>query len=193
MISKLKQFKSEILRYQKLKYLRRLGEVRVGNPVRLAWKDVSVVNDCSVDIGNYVICLGAIRCQKEGAKLRIGDRSFVGTASTLVSTQQVLIGSDVLIAHDCYITDSDGHPIARALRRNDVPNRWKNFKDWSVVVSKPVVIKNDSWIGPRTTILKGVTIGEGAIVCAGSVVTKSVDEMTMVAGVPARPIRSLEE
>jgi acetyltransferase-like isoleucine patch superfamily enzyme len=55
-----------------------------------------------------------------------------------------------------------------------------------------VWIESKAWIGRRSTILKGVTIGEGAVVAAGSVVTSSVEPWTLVAGVPARPLRQLD-
>ncbi len=54
---------------------------------------------------------------------------------------------------------------------------------------KPIVIEDDVWIGARATILGGVTIGRGAIVAAGAVVTKSVPPFTIVAGVPAKPLK----
>ena len=56
---------------------------------------------------------------------------------------------------------------------------------WSEINTKEIIIKNNAWIGMRSIILKGVTIGEGAIVAAGSVVTKDVPPYTLVAGNPA--------
>ena len=65
-------------------------------------------------------------------------------------------------------------------------------KDWSVVVSKPIKICDKAWIGLNCIVLKGVTIGEGAVVAAGSVVTKDVPAWTLVGGAPAKVIRSLD-
>ena len=56
----------------------------------------------------------------------------------------------------------------------------------------PIVVGNNVWIGSHATILKGVTIGDGAIVAAGAVVTKDVPANTIVGGVPAKPIRKIE-
>ena len=64
-------------------------------------------------------------------------------------------------------------------------------KDWGFVNTKPIKVCNDAWIGMNVIILKGVTIGEGAIVGAGSVVTKDVPAWTVVAGNPARVVKSL--
>ena len=66
-------------------------------------------------------------------------------------------------------------------------------RGWNVVPHAPVRIETKAWIGRRAMILKGVTVGEGAIVAAGSVVTGSVDPWTVVAGVPARTIRHLNK
>ena len=87
------------------------------------------------------------------------------------------IGHDVLIASFVYISDHD-HGISR----ESSPHK-------SVLTVEAVGIGNSVWIGERAIILKGVTIGEGAIIGAGSVVTKDVPPYTIVAGVPARPIK----
>ena len=86
-------------------------------------------------------------------------------------------------------------------RRKDIDNELndirngRNFiqnKDWRNVNSRPIVIKDDVWIGMNVIILKGVTIGEGAIVGAGSVVTKDVPAWTVVAGNPAKVVKHLK-
>ena len=64
-------------------------------------------------------------------------------------------------------------------------------KNWNVVKKSPVIIEDKVWIGTRSIILKGVTVGEGAIVGAGSVVTKDVQPWTVVAGNPAQKIKEL--
>jgi galactoside O-acetyltransferase len=67
----------------------------------------------------------------------------------------------------------------------------KGHKDWSKVTIRPVVICDKAWIGFGVKILKGVTIGEGAVIAAGSVVTKDVPPRHVVGGNPARIIRAL--
>lgn len=182
-----------VLKRRVIARLEKRNRVIVGSPVRVLWNRVVAVADSEIRIGSHVICRGSISCQKQGAKFTIGERSFVGSGSTLVSTQALSIGNDVLISHDCYITDTDGHSLSPEIRRRDIPNRWKNYKNWNVVCSEPILISDDAWIGPRVIILKGVTIGMGAIVCAGSVVTSDVPAMAVVAGVPAKVVRKLEE
>jgi len=65
-------------------------------------------------------------------------------------------------------------------------------KDWSVVPTKPIRICDKVWIGMNAIILKGVTIGEGAVVAAGAVVTKDVPPWTVAAGNPARVVKCIE-
>lgn len=185
------RFRDKLIRRHVLRNLQQRNNVVVGEPVRVIWNRVTAVENNEIIIGDYAICRGSIRCQKEGARFFLGKRSFVGSGTILVSTVGITVGEDVLIAHDCYITDTDGHSLSPDIRRMDIPNRWKNFKDWSVVNSSPVTIEKNAWIGPRVTILKGVTIGEGSIICAGGVVTRDVAPMTVVAGVPAKEIKKL--
>jgi len=78
-------------------------------------------------------------------------------------------------------------------RQHDVTMWIKGQKDWSQVGMAPVRILNRSWIGARAIILKGVTVGEGGIVAAGSVVTNDVPAWTIVGGNPARVIRELTD
>lgn len=85
--------------------------------------------------------------------------------------------------------DHDSHAIMFDDRKNDVINWAIGKKDWTKVDSQPIVVKNKAWIGFNSIILKGITIGEGAIVAAGSVVTKDVPAYSIVAGNPARVVR----
>lgn len=97
----------------------------------------------------------------------------------------------------CTVIDTDAHSLLSEQRTNDVVD-WKRgldehkigcYKDWSNVNHAPIIIKNKAWIGFNSIILKGVTIGEGAIVGAGSVVTKDVPDFAVVAGNPAKIIK----
>ena len=88
------------------------------------------------------------------------------------------------------------------LRREDITQQINDYKskkgnyihskDWSSVKTKPIKVCKDSWIGMNALILKGVTIGEGAIVAASSVVTKDVPPFTVVAGNPAKEVKKLK-
>ena len=110
-----------------------------------------------------------------GALLRIGSYSRINGVHISVRSS-VTIGKRVRIGPYTLIMDSDFH---------DTSDRSRDGK------VKPVVICDDAWIASRAIILKGVTIGRGAMVAAGSVVTHDVPDNALVAGVPARIIRQL--
>ena len=146
-----------------------------------------------VFIGNDVLIDGTLDIYEKG-KLRIGKNSFIGR-SRIYSAQNVEIGEFCLISDNVCIMDSDLHPRSAQLRA-EVSRKWVHgqFPDvYNKVISAPVVINNHCWIGYGSSILKGVTIGEGAIVGAASVVTKDVPPWTIVAGNPARVIREIPQ
>ena len=127
---------------------------------------------------------------REDASLSVGNRTFVGK-STFAIASRVEIGDDVLIAWGCTIVDHDSHALRFEDRKDDATNWYLGLKDWSRVEIEPVIIQDKVWIGLNAVILKGVTIGEGAVVAAASVVTKDVPAYAIVAGNPARVIREL--
>lgn len=110
----------------------------------------------------------------DDARLVIGDHTFIGKGSEIDVMESITIGAHTLIAPNVFITDHT-HNASAGLR-----------VDEQGVRSAPVVIGSDAWVGTRAVILLGVTIGDGAIVGAGAVVTKDVPARAIVAGVPAR-------
>jgi acetyltransferase-like isoleucine patch superfamily enzyme len=110
--------------------------------------------------------------------LRIGND--VGVSGVLLHAyRDITIGDRCLLGANCTIYTSDFHAIEPALRRGGPP------------AAAPVKLENDVWIGANALILKGVTIGEGSIVAAGSVVTKDVPAGVIVGGNPARVLKSI--
>ena len=130
--------------------------------------------------------------EREGARLQIGSRSFLG-GGWISCASEVTIGDDVLISWGVAIFDHGSHALAFSGRSRDVMDWREGQKDWSGVEISPVRIENKAWIGFRSIILPGITIGEGSIVGAGSVVTRDVAPWTIVAGNPARFIREIPE
>jgi len=112
--------------------------------------------------------------------LRIGERCFVNRRCYLDLHDKITIEADVVIGHGTTIVTSV-HAVGPATRRA------------GVVTGRPVVIQTGSWLGANVTVLAGVTVGAGSIVAAGSMVTKDVAPNTVVAGVPARPVRRLDD
>jgi acetyltransferase-like isoleucine patch superfamily enzyme len=114
-------------------------------------------------------------CRK-GAILHIGDN--VGISGAVISSMlSITIGNNVLIGSGALITDNDAHPIHPDFRRDNTK-----------ILVAAILIEDDVFIGARSIILKGVTIGKGSIIGAGAVVTRNVPEYSIVAGNPAKVI-----
>lgn len=138
--------------------------------------------------------------ESNSGEIKIGERSYIGNGTNLISRTGITIGNDVWIGWGCYIYDHNSHSLSWQERRKDLFQQiadykaTKNYvlnKDWSTVNTKPIVIQDKAWIGFDSVILKGVTVGEGAIIAARSVVTKDVEPWTIVAGNPARVVKRL--
>jgi len=111
-----------------------------------------------------------------GGVLEIGARTFINSGTSICAQERVIIGANCAIGNYVLIMDTDFHAVGD----HSAPGK-----------TGPVTIEEDAWIGARATVLKGVTIGRGAVVAAGAVVTKNVPARTLVGGVPARIIREL--
>lgn len=141
-------------------------------------------------IGEGSIFRGQISSDRDGSVVMIGKNTFVG-GSKLVCAERIEIGNDVLISWGGTIVDHDSHSLQWSERCNDVRDTFLGKKDWTNVRVQPVKICDRVWIGFNVSILRGVTIGEGAVIGACSVVTKDVAPYTVVAGNPARFIREI--
>ena len=111
-----------------------------------------------------------------GKNIHIGENVFINSNCTMQDQGGVYIGDDVLIGHNvCILTLNHDFEIEKRAELHP----------------SPIHIKNKAWIGSNATILPGVTIGEGAIVAAGAVVTKDVAPNTIVGGNPAKFIKNI--
>jgi len=144
----------------------------------------------AIAIGAGCHILGQLRVFGHGGSIQIGEFCFVGEGARIWSAESIRIGNRVQIAHAVNIHDNNSHS-------SSAESRFAHFKQILTtghpeiledVPSAPVVIEDDTWIGFNATILKGVTIGRGAIVGAASVVTKDVAAYTVVIGSPARVV-----
>lgn len=131
--------------------------------------------------------------------IRVGKNTFINKDTKIISINEIIIGDNVTISYGCVIYDHDSHSIDYQERRkdilkiieaNDTNNDIQN-KNWNSVKTSKVRIGDDAWLGFRVTILKGVTIGNGAIVAANSVVTKDIPPWTIAAGNPARVVKEI--
>jgi acetyltransferase-like isoleucine patch superfamily enzyme len=119
------------------------------------------------------------------ARLVIGDNTTINYRTTISVAKSVVIGRRCLFAGEVKIFDNNSHATHyRTRQTND------HLTDMDVA---PVVIEDDVWIGNNCLIMKGVRIGRGAVVAAGSVVTKDVPPCTIVGGNPARVLKTIDE
>ncbi len=167
----------------------------IGNGTRIETARLVVrePNGCRLSIGAESNIESLIVLEKQDAEVQIGSRSHLGGGTLVDAACRIEIGDDVLIGFEVLIMDHDSHAVQFENRRHDVRDWMRGSKDWTSVVRRPVRIDNKAWVGARTIVLKGVTIGEGAIIGAGSVVTGDVPPWTLAAGNPARIIRPLTD
>jgi acetyltransferase-like isoleucine patch superfamily enzyme len=111
-----------------------------------------------------------------GARVSVGARTTVGFHTLVYASESIEIGDDCMVAPFVYIVDSD-HGMERSRPMNRQPN-----------ATAPVRVGSDVWIGAHAVLLKGVTVGDGAVIAAGSVVREDVAAWQVVGGVPARVI-----
>lgn len=111
-------------------------------------------------------------------ELFIGDRVFVNYGCSIGATKLVRIGNDTSIGPHVIMIDNDFHSLDPD-RRNERPQ------------SKPIILEENVWVGARAIVLRGVTVGAGSVIGAGSVVTHDVPSRVLVAGMPAKVVRKL--
>lgn len=123
-------------------------------------------------VNTFDIYTGAKIYVNENAELILGG-GYINHNVNISCFKRIEIGTDVVISENVTIRDSDNHSLLGSNKES----------------IQPVKIGSHVWIGLNATILKGVTIGDGAIIAAGAVVTKNVPERCLVAGVPAKVIK----
>jgi len=124
----------------------------------------------------------------------IGEGSRVMTPTTVVRGQNVRIGKNVVVMNNSLFMSAGGITIeddVLVAANSQIISNNHDPEEHQILTCKPVVLKCNCWIGAGATILPGVTVGENAIVGAGSVVTKDVEANTVVGGIPAKLIKRL--
>jgi maltose O-acetyltransferase len=148
----------------------------VGNRLR-----VSLLGLAGFDIGKGTVIWGRIMITGSGNlydRLHIGESCWFNDACQLDLNAPIHIGNRVSLGHQVLLMTST-HAIGNSIRRA------------GEFVTCPIHIGDGAWLGSRCTILPGITVGEGAVVAAGAIVTNDVRPNTLVAGVPAKIIRCL--
>jgi len=143
------------------------GELIIGN-------DVHIDGKCSFSFAARY---------SETPTLIIGDHSGIGYGCSFGIGKQIKIGSNCRIAMDVQMFDSPGHPADPESRLAGMPPSSEEVR--------PITVGDNVWIGLRSIIYPGVSIGDNSVIAAGSVVMSNVPANTLVAGNPARQVRSL--
>lgn len=144
--------------------------------------DLNIRVGSDVTVNGITTFAGATVC--EAPALIIGDHSYIGYQVTITVGPRVEIGRHVLVADRVSLVGYDGHPKDPVARRNHRPAPKEE--------GRPILIGDNVWICSNATILKGVTVGEGAIIAAHAVVTEDVPPYAVVAGNPARVVKKLQ-
>ena len=166
-----------------------LGQgVRLGLRARLLTPD----GERRARIGDNAVIRGVIRCEGDG-RCEIGSEAYIGDQVIVSVRTNVEIGEGTLLAHGVQLFDNDTHPIDPAERRAHFRSILKlgPRRDFAIG-ARPVRIGRDCWLGFGAAVMKGATVGDEAVVAAGAVVTSDVRARTIVAGNPAREVRSLD-
>lgn len=168
----------------------------LGKGARLA-SSARIRNICGdnqhIHVGSHSMVAGELLVFPHGGRISIGEWCYIGEGVRIWSAANIKIGDRVLISHNVNIFDSLTHPLAARERHAQFRAIMTSGHPQTIDLGeRPVTLGDDVWIGANACVLRGVTIGEGAVIGAGTVVTHDVAPYTIVAGNPARVIRELD-
>ncbi|MBU7006302.1 acyltransferase [Phosphitispora fastidiosa] len=154
-------------------------EISIGKDSKLIIGDNVTLNSSNHDYHVNMFAPVKLLAKRKGATIIVGANTRIH-GSCIHAFEKISIGKNCLIAANCQIFDESGHSISF----DDTTNRLKTRGK-----TKPIVIRDNVWIGTGCIILPGVTIKEGSVIAAGSVVTKDVPAYCLAGGNPAKIIR----
>ena len=165
----------------------------LGKNVSLS-KDANIVSPSinQITIGNNCDLLCHLIVRDQGL-LTIGENTTIRSNSYIGCVKRITIGNNVIISNNVHIYDNNNHPTD-PLKRLEMTRSgfYSSLWEWSLSDIAPINIEDNVWIGERSTILKGVTVGQGSIVGCDSVVTKDIPPFCIAAGNPAKVVKHLE-
>ena len=127
---------------------------------------------------------------------RMGENSRVMPGLTVVRSQNVRIGKNVVIMNNCLMMGAGGITIddnALVAANAQLISNNHDLDDHMIITCKPVHLKRNCWIGAGATILPGVTVGENSVVGANSVVTKDIPDNCIAVGSPAKVVKEIKK
>jgi acetyltransferase-like isoleucine patch superfamily enzyme len=165
-----------------------LGKVDYNRGSLICLQDGSVKED--IIIGNNVRMYAKLISQNHG-KIELRNNVKIGATSTIGAVLSITIDEGTAIAHGVNIFDNNNHPIHPDDRKIMYSSPWDSpYRRWRYSISKPIYIGKNVRIGAYVRICKGVNIGDNAIVAANAVVTKDVPSNCIVAGNPAKIVKT---
>jgi acetyltransferase-like isoleucine patch superfamily enzyme len=145
-----------------------------------------------ISVGKHCHIQGELLVFAHGGRITIGDWCYVGEGTRIWSAASIVLGDRVLVSHSVNIFDNLTHPIKAADRHTQVEQIMTRGHPRELTLGEqPVTIQDDAWVGAGAFVLRGVTLGQGAIVAAGAIVTKDVPAFSIAAGNPAVIVREL--
>ena len=145
----------------------------------------------AIKIGDHSEIWATLVVQGNG-RITVGPYSWIGSGTIIGALTSIEIGSHAMISTEVHIYDNNNHPTDPRTRTKMCEQGFHGDAwQWYHSESAPIVIGNNVWIGERSTILKGVSIGDGAIIAAASVVTHDVPAYSIAAGNPAHIVKKL--
>jgi acetyltransferase-like isoleucine patch superfamily enzyme len=138
------------------------------------YRDIEIEANCALDRGVTLLCSGELLPHP---KIFIGANTYINRNTFIDAILSLKIGRDCAIGPNCYLTDHD-----HGLDPNFPPLKQP-------MVAQKTVIGDRVWLGANVTVLKGVTIGNDAVIGAGSVVTKDIPDGSIAVGIPAKVIK----
>lgn len=153
-----------------------------GIPLVTGSVEISIGKDCRI---SGVCTISGRTASRSAPRLIVGDNCDIGWQTTIAVGTTVRIGNNVRIAGRAFLAGYPGHPLDPAARAAGAPDDDSQARD--------IVIEDDVWLATGVTIGAGVRIGRATVVAAGSVVTKDLPAGVLAAGVPAKPIRTLDD
>ena len=143
-----------------------------------------------IELGEFVTLYGTIQSQS-GGQVVMGDYTRLGKGSIIRCVERVSVGSYTAIADNVVISDNGNHPIDPVFRRKMKEDALDgDMRLWKHSDHSPVIIGENVWVCEGARINRGVTIGDNAIIAAGAIVTKDVPANSIVAGIPAKVIKT---
>lgn len=155
--------------------------------------EASVQNPIAVDaiaVGEQSMIMGELLVIPHSGHISIGDWCYVGPGSKIWSMSSVHIGDRVFISHGVQIFDNNSHSLSAGERHDryrELRTVGRHLKQ-EQVTAKAVIIEDDVWLGFNVAVMKGVTVGRGAVVGACAVVVDDVAPFSVVVGNPARQV-----